>query len=90
MADTDKAAVKAAEKEAKKQVQTAKDSWFTISGIRKEIKRVRWPQWKSQGANPGILENAGSVVFFTGAFALFFVVCEFVVTYVLKFMGIGA
>ncbi len=87
MADTNKTANTA------KQGKTApaKDNWFSLSGIQKEAKRVRWPHWKSQGANnPGVMENSTEVVFFTASFALFFVLCEFVVTYVLKFMGIGA
>lgn len=83
--------------EEKKNVKTQKknkapkDHWFSFSGIRKEAKRVRWPHWKSQGAsNPGILQNTGEVVIFTASFALFFVLCEFVITYLLKFIGIGA
>ena len=68
-----------------------KDHWFSFSGIRKEAKRVRWPHWKSEGASkPGILQNTAEVVVFTASFALFFVVCEFVITYLLKFIGIGA
>ena len=92
MADTEKKAEKAAAKEAKKQVKNSapKDHWFTISGIRKEAKRVRWPHWKSSGNNPGILEHTGEVLGFTVSFALFFVVCELIVTYLLKFIGIGA
>ena len=68
-----------------------KDHWFSFSGIRKEAKRVRWPHWKSEGASkPGILQNTAEVVVFTASFALFFVVCELVITYLLKFIGIGA
>lgn len=93
MADTNKTAAKTAAKEAKQQVQNtkpAKDHWFTLSGIRKEAKRVRWPQWKGTSSNPGIIDNAANVIVFTGSFALFFVLCGVVVTYLLKFIGIGA
>ncbi len=67
-----------------------KDKWLTIAGIRKEAKRVRWPQWKTKGNNPGIAQNTGEVLIFTGFFAAYFVFCEFVVTFILKSMGIGA
>ena len=66
-----------------------KDHWFSISGVRKEAKRVRWPKWKSEGNQAGILQNTAEVLGFTGFFALFFVLCDFVVTYMLKFIGIG-
>ena len=66
-----------------------KDHWFSISGVRKEAKRVRWPKWKSEGNQPGIIENTTEVIGFTGFFALFFVLCDLVVTYLLKFIGIG-
>jgi preprotein translocase subunit SecE len=66
------------------------DKWFSLSGIKKEAKRVRWPQWKSNGAaNPGILDRTAEVLIFTGFFALFFVLCDFLVTYLLKVLGIG-
>ncbi|MGM9942061.1 MAG: preprotein translocase subunit SecE [Bulleidia sp.] len=79
------------ENKDKKKKKAPKDHWFSFSGIRKETKRVRWPHWKSQGSsNPGILQNTGEVVIYTAFFALFFVACEFVITYLLKFIGIGA
>jgi len=71
-----------------KKVKVKKDRWFTFSGINKEIKRVRWPHWKSEGANnPGILQNTGEVIIFSAFFAVFFVLCDFVVTYLFKFVG---
>ena len=74
-----------------KKNKAPKDHCFSFSGIRKEAKRVRWPHWKSQGtSNPGIVQNTGEVVLFTAGFAVFFVLCEFVITYLLKFIGIGA
>ena len=68
----------------------AKDSWFTIDGIKKETKRIRWPKWKTEGSNPGIGQNTGEVLTFVGFFAVYFVLCEFVVTFILRFIGIGA
>ena len=60
------------------------DKTFSWSGIQKEAKRVRWPKWKDIGS------NTAEVVRFTGFFSLFFVLCDFLVTYLLKFIGIGA
>ncbi|MBR2066777.1 MAG: preprotein translocase subunit SecE [Solobacterium sp.] len=67
-----------------------KDHWFSIDGIRKEAKRVRWPHWKSEGNTAGIMQNTAEVLIFVCFFALFFVACEFVVTLLLKAIGIGA
>lgn len=60
------------------------DKWFSISGIRKEAKRVRWPKMKDTG------KSTGEVLTFTVFFALYFVLCEFVVTFILRWLGIGA
>ena len=76
--------------EKKKEKKTVNDPWFSVSGIRKEAKRVRWPKWKSEGNNPGILENTEQVLVFTGFFAGYFVLCDLVITYLLKIVGIGA
>lgn len=65
------------------------DRWFTWAGIKKEAKRVRWPHWKTEGNQPGILQMTSEVLVFTGFFALFFVLCDFIVTFVLKLIGIG-
>ena len=43
----------------KKTNKTVKDHWFSVDGIKKEAKRVRWPKWKSEGNTPGILQNTG-------------------------------
>jgi preprotein translocase subunit SecE len=85
-----KEAAKAAKAEAKKKKksQAEKDRWFSFSGINKEAKRVRWPHWRSEGANnPGILQNSGEVILFTAAFALFFVLCDLLVTWLLTFVA---
>ena len=75
--------------EEKKTNKSAKDHWLTIDGVRKEAKRVRWPKWKTEGNTPGIAQNTGEVLIFTGFFGIFFVLCDFLVTFVLKVIGIG-
>lgn len=98
MTETDKKAAKLAAKEEKKKEkaeakkkaksQAEKDKWFSFSGINKEAKRVRWPHWKSEGTNnPGILQNSGEVILFTASFALFFVLCDLLVTWLLTFVS---
>lgn len=69
--------------------KTVNDPWLSISGVRKEAKRVRWPKWKSDGNNTGILENTEQVIIFTGFFAAYFVLCDLVITFLLKAVGIG-
>ena len=61
-----------------------------FSGITKEAKRVRWPHWTNQGSEEGTLQNTGEVLVFTIFFALFFVLCDLGVAYLMKFFGIGA
>ena len=56
--------------------------WFSIAGIRSEISRIRWPKVKD------LMEDSAKVLFFTVAFALFFVLCEVVASAFLKFIGI--
>ncbi len=58
--------------------------WFSLSGISKEIKRIRWPKMKD------LTENSGEVLLFCFFFGAFFVVAEFVVSFLLKLIGIGA
>lgn len=60
------------------------DKTFSWSGIRKEAKRVRWPKTKDT------MQNTGEVLIFTVFFALFFIVCDFGVSFLLKALGIGA
>ena len=56
--------------------------WFSISGIRAEMHRIRWPKMKDLAA------NSISVIGFTTAFALFFTVCEWVAKTYLQFIGL--
>ncbi len=80
-----------ADKEKKeKKTKPAKDHWFTLRGIRKEAKRVQWPRWRDSDRGQGILTNTAEVVIFTAFFAVFFVLCNFGITYLLKLIGIGA
>ncbi|MFV0380023.1 MAG: preprotein translocase subunit SecE [Anaerorhabdus sp.] len=57
--------------------------WFSIEGISKEIKRIRWPHPKE------LMSNTLEVIMFIVFFALFFILCEFTVTYFLRLIGIG-
>lgn len=88
-AKSEKQQAKESKKLAKKN-KPAKDHWFTISGITKEAKRVRWPHWTNQGSEEGTLQNTAEVLAFTIFFALFFVLCDLGVAYLMKAFGIGA
>jgi len=56
--------------------------WFSFSGIYTEIKRIRWPKGKE------LSNNISVVLVFVVAFGLFFVFTEFVISNVLKWIGI--
>lgn len=56
--------------------------WFSISGINKEIKKIRWPKSKD------LLTSSVQVIIFTLFFGLFFVLCELLVSVVLKGIGV--
>ena len=60
------------------------DKTFSWSGIKKEAKRVRWPKRKD------VAEDTAEVLSFKAFFALYFVLCEFIVTGILRLIGIGA
>ena len=57
--------------------------WFSLSGISKEIKRIRWPKSKD------ILSNSQEVIIFTLGLMLFFTICEFLIANLLILAGIG-
>ncbi len=58
--------------------------WFSIKGIRKEIKeRIRWSKPKE------MVKFFSQVMVFVVAFALFFVVADFLVVLFLRTLGIG-
>ncbi|MCF0109176.1 MAG: preprotein translocase subunit SecE [Erysipelotrichaceae bacterium] len=58
--------------------------WFSIQGIAKEAKRIRWPK------TPELMSNTAEVLLVVCFFAAFFTCCEFVVTFFLRLIGIGA
>ncbi|MFV0479187.1 MAG: preprotein translocase subunit SecE [Anaerorhabdus sp.] len=57
--------------------------WFSLEGIIKETKRIRWPH-----ANE-LLLNTAEVLLFVCFFGVFFVLCEFGITFFLRLIGIG-
>ncbi len=58
--------------------------WFSISGIRQEIKKIRWPK------RGEILENTTVAIIFMSLFAVYFVLADLVVSIVLRFLGVIA
>lgn len=58
--------------------------WFSISGIMKEVQRIRWAKTSE------LVNNSLEVIIFSAFFGLFFVACEFVITFILRLIGIGA
>ncbi len=56
--------------------------WFSIKVIIEEMKKVHWP-------TAGELARSSlTVILFTGAFAAFFVLCDFVAAWFFRTMGI--
>ncbi len=58
--------------------------WFSLSGIKKEINRIRWPKTKDMTSTS--IEVIGICVFF----GVFFVFSEFLISFFLRMIGIGA
>ncbi len=56
--------------------------WFSISGIYKEIKRIRWPKPKD------LLSSSITVIFFTFLFGVFFLLCELIASGFLTIIGL--
>lgn len=56
--------------------------WFSISGIRKEIKRIRWPKAKD------LFSNSLTVIIFTALFGIFFLLCELIASGFLTVVGL--
>lgn len=56
--------------------------WFSISGIIKEIKRIRWSSPKQ------LAEDSSKVIVFTALFALFFVLCTAFNAAFLQLLGV--
>ena len=57
-------------------------SWFSFSGIAKEIKKIRWPQ------KGDLATNSVQVIIFTLFFGIFFVCCEFIISMILNLLGV--
>ena len=56
--------------------------WFSFSAIIKEISKIRWPK------KDDLLTNSVQVLLFVGFFALFFLVCQLVISFILKTIGV--
>ena len=56
--------------------------WFSFNGITKEIKKIRWPKKED------LLTNSVQVILFNAFFGVFFVLCQFLVSLVLKALGV--
>lgn len=56
--------------------------WFSFSGVAKEIKKIRWPKRED------LVENSVQTIIFTFFFGVFFVLCQLLVTLVLKGLGV--
>ncbi|MDO4378823.1 MAG: preprotein translocase subunit SecE [Erysipelotrichia bacterium] len=55
-----------------------------FNGIVNEAKRIRWPKFSQ------LMTNTGKVLFFCICFAIFFVLCDFIVSGFLVWIGVGA
>ena len=62
------------------------DKIFTLSGLRKEFRRIRWPHWfhGEKLTEESIVPTTIKVLSFTVSFALFFVLCDFILAKVLS------
>ena len=58
--------------------------WFSLSGIMKEAKRIRWPKRKD------LFKDSSEVIMFTLVFALGFVAFDVIIAFILKLLGVGA
>lgn len=56
--------------------------WFSPAAIFKEISKIRWPKKND------LLTNSVQVVLFTAFFAVFFYLCQFLVSVCLKMIGV--
>ncbi len=56
----------------------------------KDKKAAKSEKQQAKEAKKGTLQNTGEVLVFTIFFALFFVLCDLGVAYLMKFFGIGA
>ena len=56
--------------------------WFSIKGIIEEMKKVHWPKAGE------LARSSFTVILFSGAFAAFFILCDFIAAWFFRTMGI--
>lgn len=56
--------------------------WFNLNAIFKEISKIRWPKRED------LTLNSVQVICFTVFFAVFFYICQFLVSLCLRLMGV--
>lgn len=56
--------------------------WFSLKEIIKENKKIRWPK------KGDLALNSVQTIVFVAFFAIFFVCCQFVVSFLLKLIGV--
>ena len=66
-----------------------KDRIFTIEGLKKEFKRIKWPHWfkKEVSTEKTVVPTTLKVISIAGVFAAFFVLCDAVSALFLKVIG---
>ena len=57
--------------------------WFSISGIREEIKKIRWPNRKE------MVKDTITALTFMFAFGIFFVAGDMLIAALMNLLGIG-
>ena len=57
--------------------------WFTLAGIKEEVRKIHWPDKKEMST------NTTTVVAFVLFFVAYFVFVEFILVAALKLIGIG-
>ncbi|CAM3735101.1 preprotein translocase subunit SecE [Erysipelothrix urinaevulpis] len=57
--------------------------WFTLAGIKEEVRKIHWPDRKEMTSNTTI------VLSFVLFFMAYFIITEFVLVAGLKLIGIG-
>lgn len=58
-------------------------SWFSIAGIKEEIRKISWPTRKEMSRNTTIV--LGFILFFVA----YFIITEFVLVWALGLLGMG-
>ena len=56
--------------------------WFSLDGIRQEIKKIRWPRRNEMTKDTYI------VIAFILIFALYFILSDFIVSLLLRLLGV--